>query len=1679
LAVAALATLAPAAALATEGALLSPVEFSGQLDPETLPASTRMEFVAVDFGLLRARPASLTLNLFPDVSLDATSERIELRQSGFFLWYGTVDGSPFSSVILQSHGGRLTGEIVTPENSYEIRLAAPGVHVVLELDTSVPPEGDDDVLEDEGGGGAGGGGQQTTSPQDDGSEIDMLLLYDDGWVEGERLGWEEYGFSVSHEEVERWIQAQLQGAVAGTNLKLENSNVETRIRLVHTQEVDTTLMRLDGYCDQGQVHTIYDLAEKSDEYLNEAHIARDTYKADLVGFVGTKACPVARTLGPYDESKMFFSVRPSSLVRSFSHETGHLLGGRHNRNPEDAWEAPGCNFGYVIPELTDRGTQMAYVGTRLAYFSNPDILYGYPGFPLGVACDAPMVEGQYHRANNALAFNENRPILATHRISDPFKPGDVLVVGMNAAGDESAIRRINPGTNAVAALVAEGLSEPIDVAPNGVESLFVLDTAGGTTGAGALLHIDPTTGGSTVVTSDGYLQTPNSVVREPAGTLLVTNRVFPSPIGGTGRIIRIDPVTGQQTILTEGSLLQSPQDLAMEKTDDILVADACSPSPVDSCGPGAILRIDPNGCDQSVAASGDLIAHPTAVVAAPSGDIFVGNADGSLVAVDPVTGDQSLVYPGPDGTPPGPLATVTGLALSPLGMLIATDGITVAWFDPNPAPSLCGWEYCPPDEELRLRLLVTLNGETDLDAIPLAVATATPDLPACLDGIDNDNDGLVDFLDPGCSAFQGGTESPSCGDGFDNDRDGTTDTADQQCARPSDDGECGSIDTDADGILDGCDNCVDTANAGQLDSDWDLIGNACDPDLDNDGDVDSDDLALFDAFYTDTVCDPHYDATADFDGDGEVGASDLALLTNYVSAGLCPGPSYADPDADADRVHDACDNCPNTPNGPAAGTCSAVRVLGRACLEDGDCGEGSCSLDQQDMDQDGIGDVCDPDPDGDGDFDNDGIPDDGGDHLCSNGETENCDDNCIATPNGPQEGTCTSGTIGLACAADSDCNGGVCSFAQEDSDGDAVGNTCDGCPSIPNFNQVDQDGDQVQNACDNCVEVFNPVWDQPLGSRTTTGGQLDDDADGIGNACDVDFNNDGQVTNADLWLPMWNLGKLPGEDDCRIEDVPIEQALPHQLIPCELLDVAESFSYVDAWDATHVAVLTGMLVPAVTCDACPLDCLGDFCDEDDDGIADDKDNCRSVPNPRQRDSNRDGIGNFCDADLDNDGVPETADGADDWTLFQSSYGSSPPDPDADFDGDGAVGAIDSYLFSIQEEADWQAPGPSGLPCSWPAHDGTSPCEVQDADLDEDGVPDYRDNCVTLANGSDEDNQADSDRDGFGNRCDGDYNNDGPVDSLDADIFFQFYGEDGYCSPNPECDPQYDARVDHDSNGCIDIYDLIMSAYLAHKVGPSGLMCANARTPTTPCPATAEDLDGDGLLNTSDNCLVTPNAENDLSNQIDTDGDGIGNACDADYDNFGKVNLLDFSIFKQAEGMSLGDEAYNPDVDSDGDDTIGDSDFAIFKSLYNKHAGPSGLACADRTGATAPCYIQHGSGDTDGDHVVNDQDNCVLQRNGPAELSDQIDSDGDGFGNACDADYDNSGNRVNLSDFSIFKQAEGKSAAETGYNACVDADGDDTIGDSDLEVFQSLYNKHPGPSGLVDADASGVPPCEVQ
>ncbi len=119
-------------------------------------------------------------------------------------------------------------------------------------------------------------------------------------------------------------------------------------------------------------------------------------------------------------------------------------------------------------------------------------------------------------------------------------------------------------------------------------------------------------------------------------------------------------------------------------------------------------------------------------------------------------------------------------------------------------------------------------------------------------------------------------------------------------------------------------------------------------------------------------------------------------------------------------------------------------------------------------------------------------------------------------------------------------------------------------------------------------------------------------------------------------------------------------------------------------------------------------CTDDF---EEDKILSCDDNCSNYENPQQRDSDNDGYGNACDADIaknasafepgavraDNSSGNDCLVNFQDFFVFSQAMFSDPVsenwNPDADFTGDGKVNFLDLARFS---ELFLRAPGPSGV-----------------------------------------------------------------------------------------------------------------------------------------------------------------------------------------------------------------------------------------------------------------------------------------------------------------------------------------------------------------------------------------------
>jgi hypothetical protein len=145
-------------------------------------------------------------------------------------------------------------------------------------------------------------------------------------------------------------------------------------------------------------------------------------------------------------------------------------------------------------------------------------------------------------------------------------------------------------------------------------------------------------------------------------------------------------------------------------------------------------------------------------------------------------------------------------------------------------------------------------------------------------------------------------------------------------------------------------------------------------------------------------------------------------------------------------------------------------------------------------------------------------------------------------------------------------------------------------------------------------------------------------------------------------------------------------------------------------------------------------------------------------------------------------------------------------------------------------------------------------------------------------------------------------------------------------------------------------------------------------------------------------------------------------------------------------------------------------FAYTRSSANTDSDGDGLRDdLDNCPVTANADQANADGDLRGSVC----DNCSTVTNTAAGLVPgttltkfQLDSDGDGFGNRCDGDLNQTGplSSVNTTDYSIFRSVINKLYTFSINAARSDLDGSGTVNTTDYSIFRTLINKVPGPSG---------------
>lgn len=398
-------------------------------------------------------------------------------------------------------------------------------------------------------------------------------------------------------------------------------------------------------------------------------------------------------------------------------------------------------------------------------------------------------------------------------------------------------------------------------------------------------------------------------------------------------------------------------------------------------------------------------------------------------------------------------------------------------------------------------------------------------------------------------------------------------------------------------------------------------------------------------------------------------------------------------------------------------------------------------------------------------------------------------------------------------------------------------------------------------------------------------------------------------------------------------------------------------------------------------------------DFDNDSIHNPVDNCPLISNTNQNDFDGDGLGNPCDPD-DRDG-----DGVLDYLDKCLNHWGNDFDGCEDQDGDGIGDPFDncSNVSNPRQEN----------------FDGDSTGDVCDPDIDQDGILNDKDH---------DDYNADSDGDGVidsEDNCPGDYNPDqanswptGGARDLVGDAC-EDSDKDGLLDIDDNC-PGHDNpdQKDIDGDGFGDVCD--------EDFDNDGIHASRDPDDNNP------DVDSDGIIDGQDNCILQHNPD-----QIDTDNNGYGDACDAGDNDDIPIAIdncpNDYNPDQRdTDGDGLGNKC-DPDDDNDG--TL-DHNERMFNGEYICwfYPGPeSNFGCPleaplnDFDLDTIPNPLDNcpylfniqqddrdndgiGDGcedDSDGDGVLDNDDNCASHQN-----PDQADIDGDGKGDACDFDSDN-------------------------------------------------------------------------
>ncbi len=382
-----------------------------QLESERTPKR-----IVVSANIHLLKPGAISSTEFtiitPDKRLIAQEKRLEERSKDSWTWFGKVKEDELSSVVLTVVDGVLNGKVVTQNGTYAIEPYGSN-YVVIKEDKSLEIHSEDDYLipkiEE-----ISKFLEATSEYSESGDVIDVLVLYTQQFAT-------KYGSQLS---------SKIQHAIDLASEAFRNSGINTRFRLVRSE------LFTDSQASEGvSAYNALSYITGSQGYCSSSNLPsppstirslRDRYGADIVAlfrvYNGGSLCGVGWILNGEHFCNPYFAFAVVEFKSAseggyycpdttFAHESGHLLGGDHDRRTgcDSGFFSYSCGYGVDYKFVTIMAYASSFVGASyILHYSNPNVTYN--GIPTGVSYTAP------NGADNAKTFNYTRKIVANYRV---------------------------------------------------------------------------------------------------------------------------------------------------------------------------------------------------------------------------------------------------------------------------------------------------------------------------------------------------------------------------------------------------------------------------------------------------------------------------------------------------------------------------------------------------------------------------------------------------------------------------------------------------------------------------------------------------------------------------------------------------------------------------------------------------------------------------------------------------------------------------------------------------------------------------------------------------------------------------------------------------------------------------------------------------------------------------------------------------------------------------------------------------------------------------------------------------------------------------------------------------------------------------------------------------------------